>query len=171
MSELRMAAYYYGFDKTDSREIDLILSAVASAGKGYHHTDSWNNDTFEDGVSYCGNFKGKNYIEWIQNAANEAAKKIQSLEAEIKLLKAQAHFIEKEATEKLEKENAEMRNRCDEFYVNNQKIIKSLEDKELKLAVAVEALKVAQANFEKQGLHKQGYRVMEALATIGAKDE
>ena len=35
----RMHAYYYGFDRTGLAAIDLILSAVATAGKGYHHIE------------------------------------------------------------------------------------------------------------------------------------
>jgi hypothetical protein len=35
-----------------------------------------------------------------------------------------------------------------------------------KLKVAVEALNVARLDFEKQGLHKQGYKVMAALSII-----
>lgn len=37
----RMDAYYYGFDPTGVVEIDALLSAVASAGKAYHHTSDW----------------------------------------------------------------------------------------------------------------------------------
>ena len=68
-SELRMDAYYYGFDKTGVEAIDLILSAVACAGKAYHHTNEWN-----DECSYVAqNMRGKTPVEWIQNAANDAA--------------------------------------------------------------------------------------------------
>jgi len=74
MKDLRMDAYYYGFDKTGVPEIDKILSAVACAGKAFHHTDSWNDDidfTYEP-------HKGKSVVEWIQNAANEAAERMKS---------------------------------------------------------------------------------------------
>lgn len=37
----RMNAYYYGFTPTGVALIDSILSAVAVAGKGSHHTDTW----------------------------------------------------------------------------------------------------------------------------------
>lgn len=75
MSELRMAAYYYSFQETGVPEIDLILSAVACAGKAYHHTDGWN-----DGCSYIPEpHSGETPIDWIQNAANEAAKKMKEL--------------------------------------------------------------------------------------------
>jgi hypothetical protein len=67
--ELRMSAYYYGFSETGVKDIDLILSSVATAGKAYHHTDQWHDD-----VSYSyPNMEGKNPVEWIQNAANSAA--------------------------------------------------------------------------------------------------
>jgi hypothetical protein len=65
--ELRMEAYYYSFDKTGVREIDLILSAVACAGKAYHHTDQWTEECTWPG------HKGETPVEWVQNAANAAA--------------------------------------------------------------------------------------------------
>lgn len=67
--ELRMEAYYYSFEPTGVPEIDLILSAVACAGKAYHCTEAWEDET----SPYLGH-EGKNPIEWIQNAANKAAK-------------------------------------------------------------------------------------------------
>ena len=67
----RMDADYYGFELTGVEPIDRILSAVASAGKGYHHTEYWS-DEF-DGERDIPPFRGRNYIEWIQNAANDAA--------------------------------------------------------------------------------------------------
>jgi len=67
--DMRMDAYWYGFDKTGVAEIDRILSAIACAGKSFHHTEFWS-DVAGD---YPGH-KGKTPIEWIQNAANDAAK-------------------------------------------------------------------------------------------------
>ncbi len=69
--ELRMNAYYYSFEPTGCREIDIILSAVASAGKGFHNTADWQD---ECKVENYGPFTGKNFNEAIQNAANEAAR-------------------------------------------------------------------------------------------------
>lgn len=66
---LRMDAYYFGFTPTGVDAIDRILSAVAEAGKGYHHTESWGDDGLDD----SGQFRGGNYVAWIQNAANDAA--------------------------------------------------------------------------------------------------
>ena len=42
--DARMDAYYYGFDRTGVGPIDAILSAVATAGKGSHHTEGWGGD-------------------------------------------------------------------------------------------------------------------------------
>lgn len=64
MSKLQMMAYYYGFSETGVLAIDKILSAVASAGKAYHHTECWN-DHDDDEPSET---------EKIQRAADEAAK-------------------------------------------------------------------------------------------------
>lgn len=66
---MRMNAYYYAFEPTGDAAIDRILSAVACAGKAYHHTDSWGEkcDPYEGHV-------GDTPIDWIQNAANDAAK-------------------------------------------------------------------------------------------------
>lgn len=70
MSELRMDAYYYAFDPTGVPEIDRILSAVAVAGKAYHHTEDWNE---KPGLAWEGHV-GTSYVEYIQNAANDAAR-------------------------------------------------------------------------------------------------
>jgi hypothetical protein len=69
MSDLRLSAYYYSFTATGIREIDEILSAVACAGKAYHHTDNWQEDTSK----YQDHLEGDSPEDWIQNAANRAA--------------------------------------------------------------------------------------------------
>lgn len=69
MTDLRMNAYYYSFTPTGVEAIDRILSAVACAGKAYHHTDSWSDET----VPYEDVFRGACPVDWIQNAANDAA--------------------------------------------------------------------------------------------------
>lgn len=67
---LRMDAYYYGFAPTGVELIDRILSAVACAGKAFHHTEDWT----EEGIRpYEDVFTGDTCVDWIQNAANEAA--------------------------------------------------------------------------------------------------
>ena len=72
---LKMHAYYYGFLETGVYEIDKILSAIACAGKSYHHTEDWNDEEWpnNDCWSHYGH-SGKSCIEMIENAASEAAK-------------------------------------------------------------------------------------------------
>lgn len=62
---LLMDAYYYGFTPTGCLPVDRILSAVASAGQGYHNTEDWNE----------GN---PSPVEKIQAAADEAARLLSS---------------------------------------------------------------------------------------------
>ena len=71
MSGRRMDGYYIGFESTGNVHIDKILGAVACAGKAYHHTDCWGDETrpYDDHT-------GRDPNEWIQNAANEAAREI-----------------------------------------------------------------------------------------------
>lgn len=63
MTDLRMNAYYYSFKPTGCLEVDLILSAVATAGKAFHHTEDWNDP--------MGN--GQTPVQAIQDAAVMAA--------------------------------------------------------------------------------------------------
>ena len=74
--ELRMGAYYYGFSQTGARAVDKVLSAVACAGKAFHHTSEWNDDATFPGHT------GDTPVDWIQNAADEAAREIVRLRAE-----------------------------------------------------------------------------------------
>lgn len=67
---LNLSGYYISFEPTGCFEIDLILSAVARAGKAYHHTDSWGDET----PPYDPRFRGKCPLDWIQFAAEDAAK-------------------------------------------------------------------------------------------------
>lgn len=67
LPDLRMDAYYFGFSLTGVREIDEILSAVACAGKSYHHTEWWGeSDEDNDEPSWA---------QVIQEAADRAAAK------------------------------------------------------------------------------------------------
>lgn len=76
---MRMSAYYYSFDPTGVQEIDVILSAVACAGKAYHHTECWQDEC----PSYePDHFGGTTPQEWIQDAANRAAKVWQARQKE-----------------------------------------------------------------------------------------
>jgi hypothetical protein len=67
--ELPMSGYYIGFDKTGVYEIDKILSAIACAAKASHHTEGWCDMSGEHAPH-----KGETPCDWIQCAANEAAK-------------------------------------------------------------------------------------------------
>lgn len=66
-------AYYFDVDPTGDNDIDLILMALAAAGKGYHHTDQWSDGgpTYEE--------DGLSYIDTIQAAANRAASEMDRL--------------------------------------------------------------------------------------------
>lgn len=66
---MRMSAYYYGFEPTGNDAIDRILCAVATAGKAFHYTEDWSKEASE-----WPDVQGKTPEEWIQNAANDAAK-------------------------------------------------------------------------------------------------
>lgn len=68
---LRMSAYYYSFDRTGCLPIDFILSAVASAGKGYHHTEGWGDKDDEPGSF--------SYIDLIEEHARRAARDFDGL--------------------------------------------------------------------------------------------
>jgi hypothetical protein len=74
MSERRMNAYYYDFETTKNAAIDKILGAVACAGKAYHHTQDWRDETEPPD-----DHTGETPAEWIQNAAIEAADEIERL--------------------------------------------------------------------------------------------
>jgi hypothetical protein len=72
---LRMDAYYYHFADTGVPEIDLILSAIACAGKAYHHTEMWNEEC--EWTPHEGNSP----VDWIQNAAVKAAAALRNARA------------------------------------------------------------------------------------------
>lgn len=42
--DARMEAYHYDFHRTGVGAVDAVLSAVAIAGKGNHHTEWWNEE-------------------------------------------------------------------------------------------------------------------------------
>jgi hypothetical protein len=62
--------YYIHFEPTGVPEIDRLLSAVGLAGKMYHHTSDWN----EDDADYGSVRKGESPVDFIQRAANDAAR-------------------------------------------------------------------------------------------------
>lgn len=63
----RFDAYYYSFEPVGCEPIDLILAAVAWAGKAAHHTETWN-DCDEHWAHY-----GGSPVDYIQAAARSAA--------------------------------------------------------------------------------------------------
>lgn len=65
-----LSAYYYAFNPTGVPEIDAILSAVARAGKAYHSTQDWQEECspYEPDIH-----RGETPVDWIQNAAIDAA--------------------------------------------------------------------------------------------------
>jgi hypothetical protein len=65
--DIRMHAYYYGFERTGVGVVDAILSAVAQAGKSYHSTESWADED---------EWTSPSHEQRIQDAANDAADRI-----------------------------------------------------------------------------------------------
>lgn len=80
---LRMDAYYYGFDATGCAEVDEILSAVAWAGRMYHHTDQWTDDDPSE-------------VDRIQVAANDCAAALSAAETARAAAEARATQVEAE---------------------------------------------------------------------------
>lgn len=79
--DARMDAYYYSFRNTGLAVIDSILSAVATAGKAYHHTEEWGEaGTWDDKPTHESR---------IQSAADESATLVRELVAELKTTRAQ----------------------------------------------------------------------------------
>ena len=75
----RLTAYYFSFDATGSPTIDAILSAVAIAGKGCHHTNGW---TERDEWAWWG--EGRSLVDVIQAAADNAAAERDALAATLR---------------------------------------------------------------------------------------
>lgn len=98
-TDLRLNAYYYGFSATGHPLIDIILSAVACAGKAYHHTDNWN----EEIRPYEEAFQGSTCAEWIQRAAEDAAFMLVQKDREIAGLITQLRQCRREAFEEAAK--------------------------------------------------------------------
>ena len=90
--ERRLDAYYYGFDATGVEVVDKILGAVACAGKAFHHTCDW---TDKANFSYD-DHTGDTTIDWVQNAANEAADEIATQQARIVELEEQVAELKEE---------------------------------------------------------------------------
>lgn len=60
---LNLDAYYFHFQETGVEPIDRVLSEIANAGNGAHHTQDWDDN---------------GYIDRIQGAANDAATKFKT---------------------------------------------------------------------------------------------
>lgn len=80
-----MDAYYYGFYETGVKEIDLILSAIACAGKAFHSTENWTDYLYgkPSKSPYNDKLIGETPVDWIQNAAKNAAEKINELKKQL----------------------------------------------------------------------------------------
>ena len=82
----RMDAYYFSFDETNVPEIDLVLSAVAWAGKLAHHTEMWDEPIAS----------GPSSVAWIQASATAAADEIGRLRRERDALRAEVDRLKHE---------------------------------------------------------------------------
>ena len=110
MSERRMDAYYYGFEPTNKDAINKILGAVACAGRAFHYTECW-----VDEISPYDDHTGETPCDWIQNAANEAAKEVERLEDEITRLRAELAHARKDAAEARDKALEKAAKRAERF--------------------------------------------------------
>lgn len=61
-------AYYYSFSPIGEYRFDVILHAVAKAGKAYHGTEDWGNET----APYTEHLSGESPVDWIWNAVASA---------------------------------------------------------------------------------------------------
>lgn len=69
-----ISSYYYNFEATGNKEVDTLLYAIAQAGKCFHSTSQWTEET--EWKSMTNTLKGKTPVDWIQNAANDLANSI-----------------------------------------------------------------------------------------------
>ncbi len=135
---LRMRAYYYGFIETGVRTVDLVLEAVAIAGKESHHTDAWNDADDYYPVSPATR---------IQVAANEAAAKVADLE---------------QRCNRLEKELEEANEQCN----RNEDTITELHDRAADKAATIRELtkQLAEMKAERNQLHAEKQNLFNALS-------
>lgn len=68
-------SYYFSFKETGVRDIDRLLYTIAQAGKCFHCTSQWTEETSWKPLDT--DLIGDNPIEWIQNAANDLAKTLE----------------------------------------------------------------------------------------------
>ncbi len=94
--DARMEAYYYEFDRTGIAAIDAILSAVAVAGKGAHHTQDW--IATDDYGYYNGHpglppSSGGSAASLIRRTAVASAETIRDLQADLAALVAEVERL------------------------------------------------------------------------------
>lgn len=81
--ELNFSSYYVNLTPTGAYPIDLVLSAVARAGKAYHHTSDWlEPDAYPEAP-----FEGDTWRDRIDNAGKRAAELVIALQTENDRLK------------------------------------------------------------------------------------
>lgn len=88
-SDARFDAYYYSFEPTGVGPVDAILSSVAVAGKGFHHTESWW-DTSDFGYykGHPGLLDADSAVDLIQKNAEHSADLIKTLLSRVKAAEA-----------------------------------------------------------------------------------
>lgn len=94
-ADARMDAYYYGFDRTGIDEIDAVLSAVAIAGKGSHHTESWSDSDsawFYSGREGLPDAEGA--AELIEETAKQSAQRLAAIKDDNRKLVAALRAVE-----------------------------------------------------------------------------
>lgn len=64
---------YLAFNRTGNEDVDKLLHTIEKAGKAFHMTEQWDDET---GEMYGA--VGNTPTEWIENAALELAKKLES---------------------------------------------------------------------------------------------
>ena len=68
---------YIVFDSTGNKDVDSLLSTIALAGKAFHDTSQWTDEVSD---MYDQKVVGEAPLDWIQNRANELAKKLNEME-------------------------------------------------------------------------------------------
>lgn len=82
--DARMGAYYYSFERTGVGAVDAILSAMAVAGKGSHHTDGWTDVApYDYYKGRPGLPDGESAVDLIQQTANRSAEQVRELAARL----------------------------------------------------------------------------------------
>lgn len=71
---MNLSSYYFSFESTGNKDVDMLLYAVARAGKCFHSTDQWVEE-----IDWVNSplLEGNSPVDWIQNAANNLAKSLE----------------------------------------------------------------------------------------------